>query len=201
MSKKDVSVGLVAGLVIGVFLIPTAKNIGLFAKIPSPYLMLLVVLPILACLGVAVVGFIGRWMPIFWQVAKFGLVGVMNTAVNLGIYNTLIAATGYNKGTPLMIIFLIAFVFAVINSYFWNKHWVFGGIQSKNREETLQFFAVTIVTAIVSSLIIKAVTEYIAPIGGLNAAQWANVANGFAIITSFIMNFFGYKLIVFRPRA
>jgi len=200
MTKKDILIGLIVGFIIGLFLIPTAKNIKIFADLPSPYLLLLVALPVLSALGTAVLGFVGRFVPVIWQVAKFGLIGVMNTAVNLGIYNVLISATGFNKGTALSVIFLVAFIFAVANSYFWNKHWVFNEIHSKNRSETIQFFVVTSVTAIVSGLLIKIITDYISPVGGLDATQWANVANACAIVTSFIMNFFGYKLIVFRPR-
>lgn len=199
MSKKDIVIGLVVGFLIGLFVIPVIKNVGLFQQIPSPYAWLLLGLPILCALGIVVASLIARLVPVIWQVAKFGLVGVLNTAVDFGILNVLIFATGFDKGLELAILNVGSFTVALTNSYFWNKWWVFGGQgAAKTRMEFVQFIVISVIAAAVSSTIVGGMTGYIAPPGGLSSEQWANIAKVFAVIFSFVWNFLGYKFIVFR---
>ena len=87
MSKRNIVIGLIIGFLIGLFAIPSLQNSDLIQKIPSPYLVLLVALPIAAGLGVAAAEILGRWIPIVWQAAKFGIVGVLNTAIDFGVLN------------------------------------------------------------------------------------------------------------------
>jgi len=200
MTKKDILLGLLAGLMMGIFAIPFVTNTNLIQKIPQPYIVLLIVLPIAAAIGVAVAGLIGRKIMLIWQVAKFGLVGVLNTLIDLGIYNLLISATGYDKGNPVVIFGVISFSAAVINSYTWNKKWVFVDGQSQNRQ-FLSFIIVSLIAAGVAAGIIKVMTEYMNPVGGLTQAQWANVPKLIAIAFSLVWNYLGYKFIVFKSRT
>lgn len=55
------------------------------------------------------------------QAGKFGLVGILNTAIDLGIFNIL---------TQVFKLFvvpanIISVSIAIINSYIWNKNWTF----------------------------------------------------------------------------
>ncbi len=198
MKKSDLIIGLVVGFLIGLFAIPIAKNVDLFQKIPSPYALLLVVLPIASAVGVAIAGLIGRRIPLIWQVAKFGLIGVLNTVIDFGVLNILIFATGFDKGLPLASLNVVSFSVAVTNSYLWNKKWVFEGNGKKTRAEFMEFAVISVIAAVVSSVIVGSVTEYVAPPGGLSSEQWANVAKILAVIFSFTWNFLGYKFVVFR---
>ena len=186
------------GFLIGLFAIPVAKNVNLFQKIPSPYALLLVALPIASAVGVAITSLVGRRIPLIWQVSKFGLIGVLNTVVDFGILNILIFATGFDKGLPLASLNIVSFSVAVTNSYLWNKNWVFEGNGKKTRTEFMEFAVVSVIAAVVSSAIVGGVTEYLAPPGNLSSEQWANVAKILAVIFSFTWNFLGYKFIVFR---
>ncbi|MBI3627860.1 MAG: GtrA family protein [Candidatus Sungbacteria bacterium] len=197
---RDIVIGLVIGVVIGALLLPILSNTNLIAKIPSPYLAFLILLPILSAAGVFVASLIGRMVPIIWQIAKFGLIGVLNTALDLGVYNVLIYATGYDKGLQLALINAVSFTVAVVNSYIWNKKWVFEGKARRSRTQFFEFLTVSVVAAIISSLIVGLFTGYIAPPGGVSAAQWANVAKIMAIAFSFVWNFVGYKFVVFREK-
>lgn len=199
MNKKDILLGLLAGLMTGIFAIPFVINTGLIQKIPYHYTVLLVILPIATAAGVAVAGLIGRRVLVIWQVAKFGLVGVLNTLIDLGVFNLLIFATGSVKGNPLVIFKVISFSAAVINSYIWNKNWVFEDRRSENRQ-FIQFLIVSLVSVAVAAGIIKVMTEYISPVGGLSQVQWANVAQLVTIVFSFVWNYLGYKFIVFKSR-
>lgn len=191
-------VGLVIGIMMGVFLIPTLYNTELLERLPSPYVLLLVVLPLLSGLGLMVARLFERRIPIIWQVLKFGQIGVMNTVLDLGIFNALIFATGFDRGTPLVLINLAAFSFAMINSFIWNKYWVFNDRVGNQAKELVSFILVSLIAVAISSAIIWLFTTYLSPQGGLTSEQWANVAKILAIVTSFTTNFLGYKFLVFR---
>jgi len=176
--------GLVVGFLAGLFLIPFAGNTGLITKIPHAYLVMLVGLPVAA-------------VPILWQLSKFILVGILNTSIDFGILNLLIFATGYDKGLPVALLNSVSFSCAIVNSYYWNKTWVFRGSQ-QHRGEFPQFLVVTIISAIVSSLIVGAMTQYINPPGHLSSEQWANVAKAVSVVFAVVWNFLGFKFVVFR---
>ncbi len=197
--RRDFAIGAVIGFLIGVFLIPVTKNIEVFEKIPLPYLTLLGILPLASAVGVFAARLVGRYVSWVWQVAKFGLVGVLNTVIDAGILNILIFATGFYKGLELAVLNGVSVVIAVVNSYVWNKYWVFEG-RGGGRETTqfLEFIVVSVLAAVLSSSIIGFMTAYIAPPFGLSAEQWANAAKAVAIVFSFVWNFLGYKFIVFR---
>lgn len=201
MRLSDGIIGLVIGAIMGVFLIPTLSNTGLLERLPSPFPLLLVTLPLLSGFGLMVARLFERRIPIIWQVLKFGQIGVMNTVLDLGIFNVLIFATGFDRGTPLVLINLVAFSIAVINSFFWNKYWVFNDRIGNQAKELVNFIVVSLIAVAASSLIIWLFTTYISPPGGLTSEQWANVAKILAIITSFTTNFLGYKFLVFKRSA
>ena len=209
MTKKDIFIGFIIGLVIGVLLIPTLSNINLLSKLQTLLggsqvaagIFLMAFFSIGAALGVIVAGFIGRSVPVIWQIAKFGLVGVLNTAVNFAVLNILIAATGIDMGNGFAVLTGIAFVVAVTNSFFWNEHWVFAGRQDNQARQFLTFFIVSLVALGGVALIGKFMTQYIAPPASLDSKQWANVAAVVGVVFSLVWNYLGYKFIVFRKKA
>lgn len=196
--QKDIITGLIAGFLIGLFAIPIVENNGIIARIPSPFIGLLVVLPVAAAFGTWVLRFIGLRIPIVWQVAKFGLVGVLNTAMDLGIYNILIYLTGITQGQGVAAFSVVSSAFAVINSYFWNKYWVFEAGREQSLRQFIEFIVVSVSAALISAVLVGTITSYIRPLGGLSSEQWANLAKVLAIVFSFLWNFFGFKFLVFR---
>ena len=56
------------------------------------------------------------------QFIKFSLIGVANTIVHLSIYYLLLWFNVY-----YLFAYIIAFIFSVLNSYFWNKKFTFPG--------------------------------------------------------------------------
>lgn len=55
-----------------------------------------------------------------WQFIKFGIVGVSNTLIFLGVYYGLVFL-----GLNYLLANLIGFVISVLNAYFWNSRYVF----------------------------------------------------------------------------
>lgn len=62
------------------------------------------------------------------QAGKFGLVGILNTVLDLGLFNLLTQAFG----VFVVVANVISVTVAIINSYFWNKNWTFQDKSNKN---------------------------------------------------------------------
>jgi putative flippase GtrA len=74
------------------------------------------------------------------QLVKFSLVGASGYVVNLIVYTTAVESVGahYELGA------LAAFVVAVSNNYFLNRHWTFTATGRSLREEATRFFIVSV---------------------------------------------------------
>lgn len=214
MQNKDFRYALILGIIIGVFLIPLEFNtftgdvaskshlVSVLSKHAGlVYLATIIGFPILALIGLAVAKLLFSKVPAIWQFVKFGLVGVSNTAINFGVLNGLVAASGVVKGWPLYFFESIAFVCALFNSYIWNSHWSFENKNKRTTEEFVEFFLITFVGSQVNSLIVFSISSYVHPLGGISQKLWINVANVIATLAVMFWNFFGFKLVVFRDRS
>lgn len=195
MATADLALTLVVVYLIGIFLIPTLINTGYFAQIPSPYLVIFIILPILALLGMTFAYFVGKKIKILWQVAKFGIVGVLNTSIDFGILNLLILLTDFTRGAGIGLINVPSFSLAILNSYFWNRKWVF---KDSHKGNFFIFVAVTVIGLLINTSVVVVITTFIPPIIVGSPTIWANVAKVFATGFSMVWNFTGYKLIVFK---
>lgn len=197
MPKKELFTGLVLSLLICLSLIPTLLVTGVYEQIPLPLPVIFIGFPILSFIGLSVAYTIGKKIKIFWQIAKFGLVGVSNTAIDFGILNVLILLTGVTAGIGIVFINALSFTAALLNSYFWNKTWVF---KQEKKSNFYAFLFVTIIGMSLNSGIVFLITTYFSPMFDLSVTQWANLAKAFATIVSLLWNFAGYKLVVFKSR-
>ncbi|MCG2809773.1 MAG: GtrA family protein, partial [Candidatus Portnoybacteria bacterium] len=106
---------------------------------------------------------------------------------------------GIYSGRYIIILNAISFSVAVINSYFWNKLWIFrAGKTEKQAGEFAQFVAITLVGMALNTTAVYVITTLISPMFGLSAELWANLAKVAATVISLIWNFTGYKFIVFK---
>jgi len=84
---------------------------------------------------------------------KFALVGVLNTIVGYGIYYLLL----YLKFHYIAALF-ISFLFGVLNSYFWNKYWVF--LSSHHfKKELPRFVIVYVATLVINAALLPVFVE------------------------------------------
>ena len=74
----------------------------------------------------------------FRQAVKFGLVGVLNTAVDWLVYFALTHSLAY-FGDHLTFAKGISYTVGVLNSFFWNKAWTFRST-AKTQSTLLPFF-------------------------------------------------------------
>jgi len=133
-----------------------------------------------------------------FQIIKFSLVGVVNTAIDLGVLNILMFASGITSGIFYSIFKAISFTAAVINSYFMNKYWTFGAKKGEIEKEFSQFFLISIGGFIINvgsaSIVVNLIPNFLR----VNPQLWGNVGALVGTFLGLAWNFLGYKFVVFR---
>jgi putative flippase GtrA len=200
-TKKDLVIALVVGELIAWLIWPVWMNLGILQNYWQWRWALLVILPVLSVLGVMVANYIGKWVKIFQQFAKYGLIGVLNTLLDFSVLNLLSYTFHVYSGISLILINVFSFLAANINSYFWNKYWTFQSQNKKVAGELLKFFTVSIIGFLLNSAILWFFTTVMEPALGLSPQIWENVAKLIATGVYIVWNFIGYKLIVFKEKT
>lgn len=206
--KKDLWVAAAVGFLCALLIIPIFKNLAPQASL-NYALALLVVLPILSVLGMLVAGWLAKLIKVIYQVAKFVLVGALNTFVDWGVLNLLIFLTAIASGWSYSVFKGISFLVATVNSYFWNKFWTFkklspegasAGVESEkvSGKEFLRFFIVSCIGFALNVGVATLVVNVWGPHWGLGEKLWANIGAFGGTLVGLVWNFLGYKLIVFR---
>ncbi len=207
-SRRDFYLVILAGELVAWLSLPTLKNIrvldilarwGIELKVFVVFWAFFV--PICAILGLGFFYLVAknRNRIGFFQLGKYGVIGVLNTLLNAGIYNLLIFLTNIASGLTIDLFFVVAFVVTVINSFFWNRYWAFSGTGTETiGKDAFQFFFVSTIVAIVNMGILHVIVNVMGAPSGIDLKIWANIALVFTIITAFLGNFFGYKFIVFK---
>lgn len=216
MTKKDYLFGIGAGFLIGLLAMPVLQT----AKPSLYHAFAWSILPfflVATFIGLLISHWIGRRFTFIWQVAKFGVIGVLNTLVDLGVLAALILffrnshaiesgmtaiAIGALAVTYYTIYKSISFIVAVINSYYWNKYWTFEtSVAAKTRAAFTQFFLVSIIGFFINVSISTYVFKSVAPIGGVTAGQWGLVGAATGSVLGLAWNFVGYKFVVFKDQT
>lgn len=195
MVKRDLILSVAAAIITVIYVFPTLINTGFYFLFSAYSLLFVVSYPILATIGMFTANFLAKKIAILWQVAKFGLVGVLNTAIDFGILNFLIAMTGATSGLGIVFINATSFSTALINSYFWNRDWVFSQAKSGS---FVTFMIVTLIGLSINTGIVYGLTTYVPRILVDSPELWVNLSKVAATVLSLIWNFTGYKLIVFK---
>src|SRR6056297_4364021 len=133
MKKSDILLGLIIGELIALLSLPILKNFNI--GIELIYWIWPIVLPILTVIGLLVAYYIGKKITAIWEIAKFAVVGALNTFVDLGVLNLLIFFTGIASGIYYSVFKGFSFFIATVNSYLWNKNWTFSSIEEGEEED------------------------------------------------------------------
>jgi putative flippase GtrA len=139
--------------------------------------------------------------PLIVEVTRFGVEGLVNTAVDLAVLNALIFLTHMGRNGIWFTIFkAISFLVAVLNSYFINQRWTFGRSGGERSvSQAGQFLAVSLLGAVINVSSASYVATFITPIHGIERF-WPSIAALAGTASALIFNFLGYKHIVFSPR-
>ena len=197
--QKDLIISAAIGFLCAAFILPIARNL---AVKPALALGLFLLLPLLAVAGMGAAYWLASKIKIFYQIAKFVLVGALNSLVDWGILNLLMLLTSISAGTMYALFKGFSFLVAMVNSYFWNKFWTFkkeptGEVQKRGKE-ALQFFIVSLVGFALNVGVATLLVNVWGPQWGLGAKLWANIGALAGTVLGMGWNFIGYKLIVFK---
>jgi putative flippase GtrA len=198
LTSKDLLFAGLNGALIGTFSPYIFKNFG--GILPVSHLVFALFFTVLCMVGVATGYLLAKTIrPFFFQLAKFGIIGVSNTIIDLGIYALLIYLTGTTTGILITLFKTFSVTIAIINSYIWNKYWAFkheeAGAVGK---EFAQFVTVSLFGLVMNVSITSLLVNLIGAPGGFSGGAWATTSGAFASVCVLAWNFLGYKLIVFK---
>jgi len=134
------------------------------------------------------------------QVIRFGLVGGLNTIVDLLILNMLLLLFPTNSTRMILIFGAIAYSIGAVNSFLLNKYWTFGYRQRTNWREVARFVVTTLLGIGWSSIILWLASKALQPLL-IHPTIWANAAKAIAICGTVMINYLGMSLWVFASKA
>jgi dolichyl-phosphate beta-glucosyltransferase len=199
LSVRDYDLAALAGLLSGICLIPILLNVG-FHK-AWIFISLPLVMALLWVVGLWLARQMANWIEIILQIAKFAEIGVLNTLINFGFLNLISLLTGVTSGLSVGGINIPGTILAASNSYFWNKFWVFKKIDKKGIfADAPGFILVTIIGLLINSVIIVLFTSDIRPAFAVSSAGWLNIGKVIATLIGILVDFLGYKFLVFKKK-
>ena len=197
LTSRDLVFGAINGAFIGI--LARFIFINLSVTLPIPVVLFVLILAVGAACGIAVGAFLSKVRPFFFQLAKFGLIGVANTVVDLGIYNLFIYMSDVSSGYLIVVFKSFSVMAAIVNSYVWNKFWSFEKKETHGiGEEFTQFLMVSLVGLLLNVGITAFVVNVIGAPAGVAEKTWANIGGLAASILVLTWNFIGYKFFVFK---
>ena len=124
----------------------------------------------------------------WFQLARFGAVGVSGYAINLAVFaGTIKAGLDYHAAA------VVAFVVALANNFVWNRLWTFRGAPGSAHGQALRFVAVSVGAFLVSLGVLDALVRY--------AGMPKLAAQAIAVLAVTPLSFLANKLWSFRARA
>jgi putative flippase GtrA len=132
------------------------------------------------------------------QTVRFILVGGLNTVVDFIIFN-LLAHYVFGLATPwtYFVCKSLAFVVAMMNSFFFNSRFTFKDKQAR-AGVWWRFSIITIATFIISSIISTWVFHLLQVYTSLSAIIAGNASVVVSVFIGMVTNFLGYKHFVFH---
>ena len=123
-----------------------------------------------------------NWM----QLLKFCAVGASGYVVNLSVFAACVALLDLHH----LVAATVAFVVAVMNNFWWNRHWTFRARGGHAGFQAARFFTVSIA----AFLFAAAVLELLVSVAGVPEL----LAQAISIVSATPLNFIGNKMWSFR---
>jgi dolichol-phosphate mannosyltransferase len=121
----------------------------------------------------------------WWQLARFTAVGASGYVVNLATF----AICVHVLDLDFRIAAVIAFLVAVTNNFWWNRHWTFEAREGRAHHQAARFLVVSVAAFGVNF----ALLELLVSVAGLKEV----VAQAIAVAAATPCNFIGNKLWTF----
>ena len=120
----------------------------------------------------------------FWQISKFGIVGIINTVVGYGAYLVFLYFNFH-----YLIAMIFSHIIGVTHSYFWNKYWTFKS-KTKSHKEKFKFATVYTITFVINGILLSIFVEIF---------KISTQLSGFiALISVTLLSYAGHKFWSFK---
>ena len=134
-------------------------------------------------------------MKTFFQTVKFLLVGGIATLADLAVFDIVMFVLSPNPLVAKSISFLVS----TAMKYGGNKYWTFEKTETeKIHLEIFQFIIVTVVALVIDLGTFYYATKTLGPQFGFSPFMWREVSVVLAALSSAVVSFLGYKLLVFK---
>ena len=140
-----------------------------------------------------------------WQMAKFAIVGVLNTLVDFAVFQSLNLTLGWVYAAQV-----IGYTAGIINSYLWNSNWTFREQRTRSLREMGLFLLVNLASLGVSLGMIWLLRDVVGITNewvALWMPQWLagfikgdTVCKLIATVFAIAVNYLGNRLFVFRKK-
>ncbi|MCI2252825.1 GtrA family protein [Domibacillus sp. PGB-M46] len=118
------------------------------------------------------------------EVMKFGIIGVLNTAVDMLLFFTL-----WSVGVPYLWAQVLSYSAGTLNSFVWNRSWTFKASRRTNMEEITKFILLNAIALSMSTFLLS-----------LLSGQPLFVSKTIATLSGLSVTFFGSRFWVFRQQ-
>ncbi len=135
----------------------------------------------------------------FKQLLRFGIVGCLNTLIDLAVLNVLLWLFPTRNVGLLLIENSIAYSVGAVDSFLLNKYWTFRCTGRAGRREVGRFALTTLAGVACNNLLLWLMSSLLHPVF-LSAVLWANASKIVAIGGTVLISYVGMRLWVFvRP--
>ena len=198
MKIKDIIFALFCGIIVAWLASDFLKGYNIEAGFYKYLLYLILPIISLVCLWLAYI--IGKKLLFVFQAAKYFLVGVFVTIIDLKLFELLIWIFSFLFIAISPIISkAISFLISTYIKYWSNKHWVFEKPEKEKwTQEFFQFIIVTVVGLGIDVSSFFYFTRIMGPQFGTPEDVWIKLSVIFAAIVAAVWNFAGYKFMVFK---
>jgi putative flippase GtrA len=132
----------------------------------------------------------------FWQLLRFGLVGCLNTTIDLLVLNGLLWLWPGQAMTRLLLFNTIAYACGSLNSFVLNRYWTFRYTGRPKAREAARFILMTLAAIACNDLILWLMSKILHPVY-LNPTFWTNISKVTAIGGTILVSYLGMRLWVF----
>jgi putative flippase GtrA len=112
------------------------------------------------------------------RLLKFGTVGIFNTLITIGSFMLLLSV-----GVNYLLANIISYGLGVINSYYWNKNWVFEAT-SGQKNLFLKFVVVNLITLLINTLSLYLLVNYL----GIHPIIGQFISTGIGMVINYLLN-------------
>lgn len=132
----------------------------------------------------------------FGQVVRFGMVGILNTLIDILTLNFLLWLFPTHNANLLLIYNSLAYTLGAVNSFSLNKYWTFKHKRSTTGGEVVRFAIINVIGIACNDITIWIVARTLHSLISSNIL-WANTSKLSAIAVTLFVSFFGMRLWVF----